>query len=157
MTRRRLWTLVALACLALAVPAVLSLPRERAAAWTVAVAGMAAAAWARLVPALAATPAAARPVALALLAGAHVWAPAAGFALALLLPVLWLRRRSRDTTRRVRRMGRRRRPVSEIARRTGLAQDAVRDLLGTAAEPTNDSFADLLYTSSTLHDARTEP
>jgi len=56
-------------------------------------------------------------------------------------------RRRAATPRRVRRLGRRGSPTSAIARRTGLAQDAVRQLLRPSPAPELGRFADLLAAS----------
>lgn len=106
MSRRRLWSLTALACLLLTLP---SLP----AGWRWAAVD----AITRLPSSLPATdPAPALPTV------------AAG---SLLLGAALLVRRTRRPAAEVAtRLARRGRPVPVIARRTGLAQDAVRDLLG---------------------------
>jgi hypothetical protein len=104
MTRRRLWSLTALACALLAVPSLPDVSLDRLGASTV-------------------TP--------------H-WVLAAGLLLILSLVIVAVRRH-RTTSGLVMVMARRGRPVAAIARRTGLAQDAVRDLLG--GEPTAVSTA----------------
>jgi hypothetical protein len=72
------------------------------------------------------------------------WAPAAGAALATAVGVgvaahRWLARRD-DPARAVRRRAARGRPVGHSARSTGLAQDAVRDLLAEAPAPAGKFF-----------------
>jgi hypothetical protein len=127
MTRRRLWCLTALVCLLLSLP---SLP----AAWR-----------ARTVAGLETS---ARAAASALTAAAGRLPPpdphAAQIALAAASMLLGLgllvRRQRRPAAEVATRLARRGRPVAAIARHTGLAQDAVRDLLG--GEPMVVSTAD---------------
>jgi hypothetical protein len=136
-SRRRLWALVGLACLALVGSGLaVSFPAELAAAGRAVTAGSASLAdaaaaqvrghWRALVPALV----------LKTLLGAIA---------------LWLYRRRGGMGARVRRLAQRGLPVPAIARRTGLAQDAVRDLLGgdVAAAAATDSFDQLLQGSAT--------
>ena len=91
----------------------------------------------------------------AALAGAEaaVWIGAIAVA-ALVVPLGLRLLRSRAPGTRVRRMGRRGASVARIARRSGLAQDAVRDLLAegkscrAAADPAGPSFADAMRRSA---------
>ena len=125
MTRRRLWSVTAVACLLLALPGVPSSWRSRA--LDVVAAAARASAAAAVTAAVSAGESSLRrlpppdpragPIALA--AGSL-----------LLGTVLLVRRRRMPATERATRLARRGRSVPAIARATGLSQDAVRDLLG---------------------------
>jgi hypothetical protein len=112
-TRARLWSLTTIACLLLALPGV-------PAGWRAGVVAGTLAAWAHLGDAA--------PHALLLSRTNGALAIAAGVTLIALGSYRLNRRGSRFEL--VTAMARRGRPVALIARRSGLAQDAVRDLLG---------------------------
>jgi len=88
----------------------------------------------------------------AIVASGRVSLPIAAAVAIVSLSGLLLLQRRRDRARQVRRLARQGRPVAAIARRTRLAQDVVRDLLGSDAETAaNDrDFGDLLQASAML-------
>ncbi|HEU4587352.1 MAG TPA: hypothetical protein VFS11_01790 [Gemmatimonadales bacterium] len=144
MTRRRLWSLVALACTGLILPGVVPhVPAQNAAvqarAWIEAmVAAWSAPAWS--IPAWSA-PAWSIPASLR----GHPWTfvlLAAALGLGLVAGRALYSRRG-GVRGQVRRLSRRGLPVAAIARRTGLAQDAIRDLLG--AKPIAATWGSLDY------------
>lgn len=119
MTRGRLWSLVAFACAGLILPGVASyVPAQNAAVQLRAQLEAALAGGAILAPLRT------HPWAIVLLAAVLGLGPVAGHA-------LYTRRGG--VSGRVRRLSQRGLSVATIARRTGLAQDAIRDLLGAEA------------------------
>jgi hypothetical protein len=173
MTRRRLWLITTLCCATLALPTVARLvtivvPTAVWSAWTRVAAHGIGSQTAALIHALVSVTG--RAVAVAgldlramtrgLTSGALTqWRPTlptvAVIGTVVLVSVglaIFLIGRRHDRPRaamprRVRRLGRRGKTVSAIARQTGLAQDAVRQLLRPQPVPGQSAFADLLATS----------
>ena len=113
MSRRRLWSLTALACLVLVLPGIPVAQRARALDAAHAVLALGELGLERLPP------------------PDPRFAQLAIAATSVLIGLgLVLRRRMAPAAERATRLARRGRSVAVIARRTGLAQDAVRDLLG---------------------------
>jgi hypothetical protein len=145
MTRRRLWSLVALVCAALVLPGLVSrLPADLAAA------RVASDLWAAARMGLTRLPA---PSAGWLPPASATWFPAllvAAGCLVLAITLVLVARRG-GMPHRVRRLSRRGLSVAAIARRTGLAQDAIRDLLGAEmAGMASGSFDHFLSTSAVV-------
>ncbi len=157
MTRRRLWLATMTCCLLLALPTLTSLR------WSLAPAALRALHWPTIsLPAIAwgawAVDLSSRAMAAIdtirsglerpAIAGSQ-WVLIGAIALSSLAVLTFgvaMRRRHANVPARVRRMSKSGIPVSQISRRTGLAQDAIRDLLQLAGRP---GFASVL--AATLH------
>jgi hypothetical protein len=172
MTRRRLWLITTLCCATLALPTVARLvtivvPTAVWSAWTRVAAHGIGSQTAALIHALISVTGRAAAIAAVdlramtrgLTSDVTQWRPTlptvavigavvlVSVGLAIFLIGLRHDRPRAAMPRRVRRLGRRGKPVSAIARQTGLAQDAVRQLLRPQPVPGQSAFADLLATS----------